>query len=100
MSQHHILSVRAYLLVFAALLALLLVTIGAAYLELGRLGLLVALAIASTKAVLIMLYFMHLRFSNRLTWVFAGAAFLWLGILLALSLTDYLSRGWLDVPGK
>jgi cytochrome c oxidase subunit 4 len=60
----------------------------------------VALAIAGSKAVLIMLYFMHLRYSNRLTSVFAVAGFLWLAILIALCLSDYLTRGLLGIDGK
>ncbi len=43
---------------------------------------------------------MHVRFSNRLTWVFSTAAFFWLAILLVFSLADYASRGWLDIEGK
>jgi cytochrome c oxidase subunit 4 len=98
--KYHVLSLPANLTVFAALLALLLLTIGAAYLDMGSVNTVVALAIAVCKAVLIMLYFMHLRFANRLTWVFAGAAFLWLAILIALSMSDYLTRGWLGIDGK
>ena len=111
MSDHTI-PVRTNLIVFASLLALLAATVGMAFVDLdiqiqGRSGPIdvplnfpLAMAIAATKAVLIMLYFMHLRYSARLTWVAAGASFLWLGILLVLSLSDYLSRGWLEVVGK
>lgn len=99
MSDHAI-PVRTNLIIFAALLALLGATVGMAYVDLGYLNFSVAMAIATTKAVLIMLYFMHLRYSAPLTWVAAVAAFLWLGILLVLSLSDYLSRGWLEVVGK
>jgi cytochrome c oxidase subunit IV len=93
-------SVRTNIAIFAALLVLLLATVGAAYLDLGSMNTVVALAIAMCKAVLIMLYFMHLRFSNRLVWIFAGAAFLWLGILIAISMSDYLTRGLLGIDGK
>ncbi len=100
MNREHALSVRDYLLIFAVLTALLVATIGVSFLPLGRLSLPVALAIAGCKAVLIALYFMHLRSSNRLTWVFSGAALLWFGILMTLTLNDYLTRTWLDIPGK
>jgi cytochrome c oxidase subunit 4 len=60
----------------------------------------VAMTIAAAKAVLIALFFMHALYSNRLTLVISGAALLWLGILIALTLSDYSSRGWLDIPGK
>ncbi|HYG78425.1 MAG TPA: cytochrome C oxidase subunit IV family protein [Planctomycetota bacterium] len=88
----HILPVSTYLLIFAALLALLLATVGAQYIELGPYNILLALTIAIFKAVLVVLYFMHVRFSSRLTWIFASAAFLWLGILLTFVMADYLMR--------
>jgi cytochrome c oxidase subunit 4 len=83
------------LAVFIALLALTALTTGVAFINLGGVGnVAVALAIAITKAVLVALYFMHLRYSTRLTVVFAGAGIFWLGILVALTLSDYISRGW------
>ncbi|HEY7715594.1 MAG TPA: cytochrome C oxidase subunit IV family protein [Candidatus Binatia bacterium] len=88
-------SIRGYLAVFIALLALTALTTGVAFINLGGVGnVAVALAIAITKAVLVALYFMHLRYSTRLTVVFAGAGIFWLGILVALTLSDYISRGW------
>lgn len=100
MSEHHSPSLRAYFLTFAALVVLLGAAILAAYAPLGRLHLSVTLTIAATKALLIMLIFMHLRFSNRLTWAFASGAFLWLGIMIALTFSDYLTRDWLAIPSK
>jgi cytochrome c oxidase subunit 4 len=98
--EHHIHSERFYVQIFAVLLALLVVTVAAAYLDLGFLSVVVAITIAVVKAVLVVLYFMHVRYSSRLTWVFAGAAFFWLVILLALAMSDYLSRDWLPpAPG-
>jgi cytochrome c oxidase subunit 4 len=88
-------SIRGYLAVFIALLALTALTTGVAFINLGGVGnVAVALAIAITKAVLVALYFMHLRYSTRLTVLFAGAGIFWLGILVALTLSDYISRGW------
>lgn len=88
-------SIRGYLAVFIALLALTALTTGVAFMNLGGVGnVAVALAIAITKAVLVALYFMHLRYSTHLTVVFAGAGIFWLGILVALTLSDYISRGW------
>jgi cytochrome c oxidase subunit IV len=99
--HQHILPVRAYLQVFGALLALLFLTVAAyRWLDLGPWNLVIALLIATTKAVLILLYFMHVRFSNKLTWVFSGASFFWLGILLILTMSDYTTRLWLPIPGK
>lgn len=99
MSQH-ILPLKTYYRIFAALMTLLVVTVAAAYLPLGPLNLPVALSIAGVKAALIVLYFMHVKFSNKLTWVFSSAAFLWLAILIVLSMNDYLTRGWLHIEGK
>ena len=58
------------------------------------------MVIALAKAIMIVLIFMHVRYSERLVWVFSGAAFLWLLILIALTLNDYFTRGWLNIPGK
>jgi cytochrome c oxidase subunit IV len=98
--NQHIASIRTNILVFVALLVLLFATVGAAYLPLGDLRVPVALTIAAAKAVLIVLFFMHLLYSHRLTAIVFVASFLWLGIMIALTLSDYLSRGWIDVPGK
>jgi cytochrome c oxidase subunit IV len=101
MNHHaHVTPVRTNLIVFGVLMGLLLVTVVAAYIMPESIGIAVAMLIATVKAVVVLLYFMHVRFSSRLTQVFAGAAFLWLGIMLVLGVTDYLSRGWLPVPGK
>lgn len=87
-------SVRTYLLNGAALLVLLALTIGAAYLNLGPLNTPVAIFISLAKGALIILFFMHLRYSKPILWIFAGAGFFWLGVMLVLALSDYLSRGW------
>jgi cytochrome c oxidase subunit 4 len=97
--EHHIIPKRTYYLVFATLLVLLILTVLAGLIDLGVLNIIIAMTIAVTKAVLIILYFMHVRYSSRLTWVFAGAAFLWLSILLGLTMSDYISRPWLPFPG-
>jgi cytochrome c oxidase subunit 4 len=96
----HVVPVRTNVSVFVALLLLLFATVGAAYLPLGFFHLPVALMIAAAKTVLIGLFFMHLYYRHHLTWIVSMASLLWLGILLALTLSDYLSRGWLDIPGK
>jgi cytochrome c oxidase subunit 4 len=90
---------RVYCWVYGALLALTLLTIGVAYLDLGPLNVVVALGIAIGKTLLVMLFFMHLRYSSRLTWVIAGAGVFWLAYLLIFTLSDYFTRGWLPVAG-
>ncbi|MBV9008023.1 MAG: cytochrome C oxidase subunit IV family protein [Verrucomicrobia bacterium] len=77
-----------------ALLCLLALTIFAAYVKLGPFNTVIPLLIALAKGALIALFFMHLRYSKPLMWVFASAGVFWLGILLVLALGDYLTRGW------
>jgi cytochrome c oxidase subunit 4 len=90
----HVLPVRLYVAVFAALMVLTAVTVAAAFVDLGFLNTFVALTIAVTKATLVVLYFMHVRYSTPLVKVTVVAGLVWLGILFALGLSDYLSRGW------
>lgn len=85
---------RTYSLVGIGLLVLLALTIGAAYLQLGPLNTPVAMLISLLKAALILLFFMHVRYSRPVLWVFVGAGFFWLAIMFALALSDYLTRGW------
>src|SRR4051812_17828307 len=99
-AHSHVLPRSTYYAVYAALLVLLVATVGAAYLDLGTFNFLVSMAIAVIKGALIMLIFMHVRYSERLVWIFACAAFLWLAILIGMSLNDYFTRGWLNIPGK
>jgi len=91
--------VRLYVAVFAALVFLTLVTVGVSYVDLGPLSVVVALTIAFTKALLVVVFFMHLRESSGLIWVVAGGGFFWLAILIALTMSDMMTRGWLPVSG-
>jgi len=85
---------KIYFATFAGLIALLLLTVVASRLHLGPLNPVIALTIAVAKMLLIILFFMHVRYSARLTWVFVIAGFFWLGILVVLAMGDYLTRGW------
>jgi len=97
MSSQPIVSIRLYATIFGALLVLTLATAGVAFIDLGgELNTIAALTIAIVKALLVILFFMHVRYSSRLTWVFAGAGFFWLLILLTLTLADPLTRDWLE----
>ena len=98
--KQHIASVQTNVTIFGVLMILLFATLGAAVLPLGLLHFPTAMAIATAKAILIVMYFMHVKYSHRLTAIICAASFLWLGIMIALTLSDYLSRGWLDIPGK
>jgi cytochrome c oxidase subunit IV len=96
----HVVPVRTYLGVFAALLALTAITTAAAFVDLGPFNNVVALGIAVLKATLVVLIFMHVKYSPRLVPLVVIAGGFWLVILIALTLTDYLTRGWLQVPGR
>ena len=82
-----------YYATFAALLGLLGATVGIAWLELGAWNFPAAAAVATLKAGLILLFFMHVRYNPPLTWLVAGAGFFWLAILFGLTLNDYWTRG-------
>lgn len=92
-------SVRTYVLVAIALLLLTIGTIGASFLNLGRFHVPVALTIATGKAALVVLFFMHARYSDRLTRVVIIVAILWLGVMIAGTMNDYLTRTWFGEPG-
>jgi cytochrome c oxidase subunit IV len=96
--SHPAVSPKLYFLVFVTLIALTSVTVGVAYLDLGPLNTVVALTIAGCKTLLVILYFMHARYSSRLTWVFAGVGFLWLAILIAFTMSDMRTRSWQPAP--
>lgn len=98
--SEHIVSRKAYFGVFAALMVLTALTTAVAFVDLGALNDITMLTIAVVKATLVILIFMHVRYSGRLTALVVAGGFLWLLILLALTLQDYLTRGWLGVPGK
>ena len=90
-------SPRVYLCTFLGLMALLVLTVAAGYVDLGEMNLAIAMAISVAKTLLIILFFMHVRGGSRLTWVFAGAGFFWLMILLCLAMSDYATRHWQGV---
>src|SRR5262245_598610 len=98
--SEHIISTKTYLAVCLALLGLTIVTIGPSYIELGPWNVILALGIAGVKATLIVLYFMHARYSASLTRLALVVAILWLGLLMVGTMDDFLTRGWLAVPGK
>ena len=102
MAEHHVTPVWLYLAVFFALLVLTGATVGVAYLDLGWANNLVAMAIAVGKALLVLWFFMHLRYSTRMTKLTALAGFFWLGGMIVITLMDYLTRtsSLLPVMGK
>lgn len=95
----HIVPRLTYYKVFATLILLTGITVSVAFIDLGRLNAIVALAIAVGKAVLVVLIFMHVRYSSRLTWIVVAGGVFWLMLLIALTLSDYLTRSWMPVIG-
>jgi len=93
--SEHVVSLRIYYAIFVTLMVLTALTVAAAGADLGRLNVVVALTIAVVKATLVLLYFMHLRYSPRLTWLVVGVAMGWLLVLILLTIADPLTRGWL-----
>jgi cytochrome c oxidase subunit IV len=94
----HIIPRSTYYAVFAALLVLTVITVVVAFFDLGAFNTVVALTVASSKATLVILFFMHVRYSRQLTWVIAAAGFFWLAILFAFTLSDVWTRGWIRQP--
>ncbi len=92
--SEHIVQRKVYYGVFLALLVGTAVTVLAAQVDFGRMNDVVAMTIAVTKMMLVLLFFMHVRYSSRLIWVIVASMFFWLLILLLLTLTDYTSRDW------
>jgi cytochrome c oxidase subunit IV len=96
--EHHVVPVSVYLTVFAALMVLLVLTLIAAMFNLGEWNIVIAVTIAVIKALLVALYFMHLRWGTRLVQLFGAAALFWLAIMFALTLGDYWSRHGTYLP--
>jgi len=89
----HVVGVPVYLGVFLALMVLTAVTTAVAFVDLGPMNVVIMLLIAFTKATLVLLWFMHLKFSSRVSQGWAAAAVIWLLIMVVITLSDYLSRG-------
>ena len=90
----HIAPVKTYLGVFGILMVGTFLTVLVAFYDLGALNNVVMLTIACVKAMFVILFFMHVRWSSRLTWVVAASGFFWLLIMFTFTLADYMSRGW------
>lgn len=96
-AQHtpHVLPLSVYWGVFLALVVGTLLTIWSATIDLGDWNTPIALVIAATKALLVILYFMHVKYSSKLTWLFVAAGFLWFILMVVITMTDFVSRAWL-----
>jgi len=93
-NEQHIVSPKVYFLIFMALLVCTALTIGASYLEMGPWNPVVAIAIACVKATLVVLFFMHIKYSSKLMKLTVGAGLFTFLILVGMSLSDYFTRAW------
>jgi len=93
----HVASLRSYVITFLLLMGLTAATVAAAFVDLGPISTLVAFTIASVKAVIVALWFMHLRFTGRAPWIFALAGIAWFLLLVVLLLADVDTRPWLPI---
>ena len=91
--SEHIVPKSTYYAIFGALMVGTALTVGAAFVDLGPLNTIVALSIAITKASLVVLFFMHVKYSPKLTWLVVIGSVFWLLLLLGITLGDYLTRG-------
>jgi cytochrome c oxidase subunit IV len=96
--EHHVVSVKTYLTIFFALMGLTALTVVVAFMDFGHglLNDLVAMSIATTKALLVLVIFMHLKYSARLLWLIAGSSVVWMVVMIGLTLADYRSREWIE----
>jgi cytochrome c oxidase subunit IV len=90
----HILPKRVYYTIFAILMLCTYLTVQIAFFDLGRLNTIAAIGIACLKATIVILYFMHVKYSTRLTWAVVLGSVFWFAILIALTMSDYLTRAW------
>ena len=95
MSVDHVAPKSLYYAVFAALIVGTLLTYAAARVDMGPLNNIVMLGIAPAKALLVILFFMHVRWGTRLTWLVVASGFFWLFIMFSITMTDFLTRGWI-----
>jgi len=93
-SQHHIVSPVIYIIIGGSLLVLTGLTVGAAFLELGIFNPIVALLIACIKAILVVLFFMHVKYSSKLTKLTVFCGLFTFLTLIGMTLSDYISRAW------
>jgi cytochrome c oxidase subunit 4 len=96
MDAHHVPSLKLYFVIFGILMVGTGLTVLVAFYDLGALNNVMMLTIACVKALFVVLYFMHVRWSSRLTWVVVASGVFWLLILFAFTMMDYQTRGWLQ----
>jgi cytochrome c oxidase subunit IV len=94
-NQHHVVPVRIYITIFLTLMVFTALTVFASFKDFGPGNTIIAVSIAVIKATLVILYFMHVRYNDNIVRIAVFAGFLWLGVMIVLTLSDYIARGWL-----
>ena len=97
-THHHVTPPVVFFKTFGALVVLMILTVWVSTVPLGALNNAVALVIAITKATLVVLFFMQVKYGTRLTWLWAGIGFVWFLLMLTI-VTDYVTREWIHVYG-
>jgi cytochrome c oxidase subunit 4 len=92
--EHHIVGPKTYLLILLVLMVLTATTTGVAFIDLGIWNPIVAIGIACFKAVMVILFFMHIRYSSKVMMLTVGAGFFTFLVLITMTLSDYISRSW------
>jgi cytochrome c oxidase subunit IV len=93
--KNHVVPVSIYIVIFVSLMILTGLTVLASQKNFGPGNTIIAVAIAALKATLVILYFMHVRYNDNIVRIAVFAGFLWLGVMIVLTLSDYIARGWL-----
>jgi cytochrome c oxidase subunit 4 len=93
-AEHHILGPGTYSIIYGTLLLLTLLTVGAAFVPMGVFNPIVALAIATIKGMIVILWFMHVKYQSRLIKMTVGAGFFTFFVLIMMTMSDYISRAW------
>jgi cytochrome c oxidase subunit IV len=93
-TEDHVIPKTIYYTIFGILMLCTYLTVQIAFFDLGELNTIAALGIAVLKATLVVLFFMHVKYSTRLTWAVVAGSIFWFGILLTLTMSDYLTRVW------
>ena len=96
--EEHVVPQSLYLTVFGALMVLTIITVAVAFVDLGNMNVAVAMVVAVIKATLVVLFFMHVKYASKTTKLVVVAGLVWLGFLFFITLSDYLTRGWLMAP--
>lgn len=95
--EHHVVPVSVYITIFLSLMVLTALTVFASTKDFGPGNTIIAVSIAVLKATLVILFFMHVRYNDNIVRIAVFAGFLWLGVMIVLTLSDYVARGWLPI---